>query len=391
MKKFAQKSGQWEERIFADYDSVKYSMIMSRTPRILAFAGGKGGVGKTIVASMLGICLSCLERRTILIDLDFNGSNLLGYLNMCENQKSLKKYFEGRSNNLTDFLQPTQFDNLDAIVFHSNLFEPNNVKFWQRQRLFYEIRRLKADYVILDLGTATSNFALDTILFADDSLFVTTNDVFSIQNTYSLLRSTLMRKLKSQLTQCPSFVTLLNECGLLVDGKDVKPITKAQSQIRKLSRDKFIKVNHIISSFRPKLLLNCYNENESIKDFLLLGSLAKDLLDIELSYWGKVRFDLFVREAVRNLRPEMLLRSSGCASSDILKIAVRNLIAYEIIGAGIAMRKWPSDELLTKGINNSGDELICHPGCYIWENCIKRRKGLKCSKIPKFIKEQSTG
>lgn len=51
-------------------------MTRSRPVRVLAIASGKGGVGKTNVAVNLGICLSALGRRVMLLDADMGLANV---------------------------------------------------------------------------------------------------------------------------------------------------------------------------------------------------------------------------------------------------------------------------------------------------------------------------
>ena len=46
------------------------------TPRVVAIAGGKGGVGKSLVAANVGIFLATLGKRVILVDAAFGAPNL---------------------------------------------------------------------------------------------------------------------------------------------------------------------------------------------------------------------------------------------------------------------------------------------------------------------------
>ena len=46
------------------------------TPRVVAIGGGKGGVGKSLVAANVGIFLATLGKRVILVDGSFGAPNL---------------------------------------------------------------------------------------------------------------------------------------------------------------------------------------------------------------------------------------------------------------------------------------------------------------------------
>ena len=47
-----------------------------KTPTIIPIAGGKGGVGKSLIAANLAIVLARLGHKTIGIDLDLGAANL---------------------------------------------------------------------------------------------------------------------------------------------------------------------------------------------------------------------------------------------------------------------------------------------------------------------------
>jgi flagellar biosynthesis protein FlhG len=50
--------------------------------KIIPIAGGKGGVGKTIITANLAIELAKNGKNVVVIDLDLGGSNLHTYLGM---------------------------------------------------------------------------------------------------------------------------------------------------------------------------------------------------------------------------------------------------------------------------------------------------------------------
>ena len=45
-------------------------------PRVVAIGGGKGGVGKSLVAANVGIFLATLGKRVVLVDAAFGAANL---------------------------------------------------------------------------------------------------------------------------------------------------------------------------------------------------------------------------------------------------------------------------------------------------------------------------
>src|SRR3977135_4236244 len=51
-------------------------MCPAMIPRVVAIAGGKGGVGKSLVAANVGIFLATLGKRVVLVDAAFGSPNL---------------------------------------------------------------------------------------------------------------------------------------------------------------------------------------------------------------------------------------------------------------------------------------------------------------------------
>ena len=53
---------------------------MESAPIIWAVGGGKGGVGKSVVSTILAFWLARMGKRTVLIDVDLGGPNALFFL-----------------------------------------------------------------------------------------------------------------------------------------------------------------------------------------------------------------------------------------------------------------------------------------------------------------------
>ena len=332
----------------SNVDSARFSMRTTDTPKIIAVAGGRSGVGKTAFATMLGICLAGFERQVILIDLDFSDANVQGFLKL-NAEKSLNTYFAGRSIHLAQVIQHTLFDRLDAITLQSDAFETPSCKPWQKRRLFRQMGELTADYLILDLGSASSDVGLDLFMRADYGIVVSANDVFSIVNTYSFIRSALLRNLQRRFFDNRAIVRMLDECGLLVDTKLVKPLKSIIRQMDPSTQAKLLDLQEGWN-FRPKVVLNFAREGDEIDDFFLLGPMTKDLLNIELEYWGHIRHDENVGRAVRLSRPDKLLLQNGMASEDVVRLVIRNFLARDI-HLGDQNPLWPDKKNMFSKMN----------------------------------------
>ena len=365
----------------SDGDSIRYSLYSHRSPKIIAVAGGKGGVGKTVFATMLGMCLAGFERRTILVDLDFSGANLHGFLNLPEKNKSLNAYLAGRASTLSEMVQRTSFEKLDAITFQSDTPQTFSIKPRQKQMLFRELRKLKADYIVCDLGHASSAFGLDAFLRADFSVLLTAADMFSVLNTYSFIRSVLLRGVRQFLHNSPAASRALDECGLLVDGKMVKPLHMFLKQIPAHQKTRLDAIQQFLRRFSPKVVLNFMPQSEPNNDFILLGPLVKNMLNIQLDYWGALRNDRIIQAAMKSQRPDMLLSPDSPASEDLVKLVVRNLIAGEFKGVLGNEPKWIDSDQSILGFNSEEESLKCSSNCLLWNTCDSHGEGGPCSRV----------
>jgi len=67
--------------------------------KIFSFTSGKGGTGKTFLALNIAYALARLQKRVLLIDLDFNLANLHLLLNV-NPLSTLNEFFLGKKNNI---------------------------------------------------------------------------------------------------------------------------------------------------------------------------------------------------------------------------------------------------------------------------------------------------
>ena len=68
----------------------------ARAPRIWAVGGGKGGVGKTVVASSLAVALARSGVRCVAVDADFGAANLHTLLGVPEPRWVLRHFLAAR-------------------------------------------------------------------------------------------------------------------------------------------------------------------------------------------------------------------------------------------------------------------------------------------------------
>ncbi|MDQ1352384.1 MAG: flagellar biosynthesis protein FlhG [Acidobacteriota bacterium] len=161
---------------------------------IWAIGGGKGGTGKSFLASGLAMYLAGIGKKITLIDADLGGANLHTILKVEEPTATLSDFFE-RKVSLESISQETKIPNLRLVIGDIRTLNPDSIKYGQRVKLYRHITSMPDDYVIIDLGAGSGLNTLDTFLLADKMITITVPESTSIDNLYHFLKKALFRKL----------------------------------------------------------------------------------------------------------------------------------------------------------------------------------------------------
>ncbi len=125
--------------------------MMSETT-IIPVAGGKGGVGKTLLTANLAMALAQLGHPTIVVDLDLGNSNINSFLGLPNQFPGVGDFLRIGSKPLQDFLVETNIENLQLIPGYGRMPFMANITYYQKQRLIRQLMDLSSRYVLLDLG-----------------------------------------------------------------------------------------------------------------------------------------------------------------------------------------------------------------------------------------------
>jgi len=138
--------------------------------RVIGISSGKGGVGKTTVATNLGIALSNFGKRVVLVDCNLSTPHLVHYLGDAKFTKTLNDVLKGRIE-------------ITSAVYHHNgvMFVPasNNLEDLVNldvAKLKKSIKKLAdtdmIDYIILDSAPGLGREAVSVLDASDEIVFV---------------------------------------------------------------------------------------------------------------------------------------------------------------------------------------------------------------------------
>jgi len=167
-----------------------------RAGRLIAVAGGKGGVGKSVVSLNLAVTLGRLGYRTTLVDGDLGAPNLHTMLGINRPGPGLGGFLDHEASTLADVaLSVDTVPNLQLVPGSARVGAAN-INAGQKLRLLRAIAKLRADVVIIDVGAGTAWNTIDLVAAADLKLIVMTPQLTSIQNAYAFLKSMVQRLIR---------------------------------------------------------------------------------------------------------------------------------------------------------------------------------------------------
>jgi flagellar biosynthesis protein FlhG len=299
---------------------------------IWTIGGGKGGSGKSFITANIGICLSKLGSRVILIDADLGGANLHTFLGISPPALTLSDFIKRRVSRLHEVLIPTEIPNLQLLTGAQDLLNAMDSKSVQKRKLLRSIQHLEGDYLLVDLGGGNSVSVLDFFLMSDGGILVVTPEPTSVENTYRFLKSAFYRRIRQAIsshqvkTLIDGAMDRKNEIGI----QNPYELIKA---VRRVNEEEAKKIEEEVETFQPNLILNQVRSRKDIEIGFSIRSACQKYFGIRLHYLGYVVYDQDVGYSIRRRRPLVLenpnSRAAKCVSEIASKLATRRQMSLQ--------------------------------------------------------------
>lgn len=281
-----------------------------RRARLVAVGGGKGGVGKTFVASNVATALAREGHRVVAVDGDLEGANLHTALGVPSPKTSLADYVAQREEDIAKLVVETPFGNLGLIAAtqaHLGAAQPAH---FRRVRLIQRLRSLPVDFVVVDLGAGMQHATLDYFLAADDGILVLTPEPTSVENAYGFLRAAFYRRMHLTLTS--GLVRKL--IAQAMDQRNDQGIRTPLDLVREVEARDPREAQRFLQALRelqPRLVVNEVNSAEEIKLGFAVKSVCMKYFGMTADYLGYVNRDVTARRAVVARKP-LVVAQPGC-------------------------------------------------------------------------------
>lgn len=291
-----------------------------RGPSIWAIGGGKGGVGKSLIAVALGVELAHRQQRVALVDADLGGANLHTLLGVPNPPHTLSDFLARRMSNLDEVLAPTGVENLALLSGSRALLEMANPHYAQKEKLRRHVADLSVDRVILDLGAGSAFNVLDFFVGADLGILVVVPEATSIENAYHFLKAAFFRRLKRAQPRARVKAAL----GRVTEARAVRSLRSPRdliARVEELDPEAGRALRHEADGFQAAILVNRASNQTDAELGKKIAAASSEYFGSTVRSVGSLPSDHAVPASVRRRSPVGLTAPAAAFSR-----AVRRLV-----------------------------------------------------------------
>lgn len=298
------------------------------TPRVVAIAGGKGGVGKSLVAANVGIFLATLGKRVILVDAAFGSPNLHIFAGVSRPSRSLSEALVPGGPPLADLAVSTHVPGVKLV---GGVYDPPwiaNPTPEQVRAVADQLHQLPADWVVVDLGPGFGAPVLELFLEADIQLLIAVPDPTSVELMHRFVRAAFLRRLErkglAHLAKIPDKQPSDFEGGA-PSALDIylRAVAGQHTELAEL--------REAILGFAPHLVINAARSKSDMELGRAVASAARRRLGTPLRYLGHLEYDEAVWASTRRRRP-LLIEHPETRIAKCFERVARGLLAVRLTG-----------------------------------------------------------
>jgi flagellar biosynthesis protein FlhG len=294
---------------------------------MIAVGGGRGGVGKSVLAVNMAVYLAQLGRSVVLVDADPAGAELHTMLGLPQ-AGGPRLADEGEERELE--LVPTQVPGLKLLpqlyrVGSTVPLRPGSKPRWARH-----LRQLDVDYVLLDLGSGTQPSTLDLFLMADLGMCVTAPEPPSVEATYRFMRALFMRVVRRMFVADRFKMRLFERAQA-----DLGPLPAPQDLVRALARYDTNLAGQAaveLSQLHARLVVNGARLRTDVDLGPAMSDMALRYLGLSFDYVGHIEQDDSVWLSVVRRRPLLIDSPTSKSARNLERIARRVLALFAAKG-----------------------------------------------------------
>jgi flagellar biosynthesis protein FlhG len=289
--------------------------------QIIPIASGKGGVGKTLVATNLAVALARYGKRVVLADLDLGASNLHLTIGQSGVRTGIGTFLLDSNIKFDDIILPTEYDNLRFIPGDAEIPGMANLKSGQKSKLIRRLYSVDADYLVADLGAGTNYNTLDFFLTSSRGMVVTTPTLTATLNAYLFLKNTVFRLMGNSFKKGTAAAEYLK--GLQKEGAQLQRvyIPRLLQKIKQEDPQSFEQFQESMQTFRPMMVMNMLEDPKDSKKAEKIRRSCREYLGIDMEHLGVIYFDHLQEVAQSSRLPIVAYKPNSVLSQAVFRLA----------------------------------------------------------------------
>ncbi len=281
--------------------------------RIVSIASGKGGVGKSMLATNLGLLMARRGLEVVIADLDVGGADVHVLMGEFNPDRTISDFLYRRVDDLAEVIRPLPFKNLSIIPGTGDTLATANMRFARKKRLIRSLKRIECDLIIIDVGAGTSFHTLDFFLAADTYITITTTEPAAILDLYRFVKLAAIRKVLS------GFIGYGRISETLAH-QDFSSIDQVLAAVEHTDPESRKKAEQIVRDFAPLLIMN-RTTGRTRTSVQRLKLTLRQYVGCDVATLGEIPEDQAVARAIRAYMPVSEYAPASPAAGSLAKIA----------------------------------------------------------------------
>ena len=295
--------------------------------QIIPIASGKGGVGKSLIATNLAVSLASMGKRVVLADMDIGGSNLHLILGQPASKVGLGTYLMGKTN-FDDIVCETEYKNLRFISGDGEIPGLATLPLKVKRALLTDLRgRTDCDFFILDLGAGTHANILDMFLISNRGMIVTDPTVTATLDAYLFIKNIVFRLMTGSFHPDSAAFFYLKKLASDVSFLQRLYIPKLLDRIDAIDPDSVNVFLKHLNEFHPRMVLNSVENKDDAEKSKRIYRSCKEYLGVDLEFLGAIHRDVF-QELALSARLPVVCYKPNCLLSQGIQRMAQKIIDY---------------------------------------------------------------
>ncbi len=325
--------------------------MVRRAKRIIAIGGGKGGVGKSLVASNLAIAFAQAGQRTVLIDADLGAANQHTLFGFDRVHLSLQALFAKEVDDLESILLDVGVPNLSLVAGCGAIPGAANIAHAQKQKLMRRIEGLDADVVVIDVGAGIAYNVVDLYTLADLRVVVLLPQLTSFQNAYAFLKAAVYRSIRDAAKKIGR-QDLVDD---LVPTSETDRVEDVLAQLERFDPHVATMARRRVETFGAYLIGNQIIAPKDRGTLVAVSRMFHDFLSLEATLLGNLRFNRLIADSINARRPVLLSHPYDDCSQALVRCA-DGLLAADV--DALRKRRESADHAAEVAARPDSDDLV---------------------------------